>query len=49
MLHYGDVKSDYVIVRGSLMGSKKRQLLLTAPLRPSKKQNKKTYDLIELR
>ena len=49
MAHYGDVTSDYVIVRGSLMGSQKRQLLLTAPLRPSKKQIKKSYELIELR
>jgi large subunit ribosomal protein L3 len=42
--NYGDIKTDYVVVRGSIMGSAKRQLLITAPLRESKKQSKKEYE-----
>lgn len=46
---YGDVKSDYLVVNGSVQGPSKRQILITAPLRESKRQNKKNYELIELR
>ncbi|MBL7059010.1 50S ribosomal protein L3 [Candidatus Pacearchaeota archaeon] len=46
---FGDVKSDYIIVKGSLQGASKRQLLLTAPLRPTKKQTKKDFEFIELK
>ena len=47
--NYGDVKTDYIVVEGSLQGSAKRQLILTQPLRPTKKQLKKQHELIELR
>ena len=47
--NYGDINTDYLIVGGSVQGPAKRQLLLTAPLRATKKQAKKAYDLIELR
>jgi len=47
--NYGDVKTDYVIVRGSVQGPAKRQLILTVPLREGKKQTKKNYELVELR
>jgi len=47
--NFGNVKSDFVIVAGSIMGPAKRQLLLTSPLRQSKKQFKKNFELIELR
>lgn len=47
--NYGDVKTDYVVVAGSVQGSAKRQMVLTQPLRPTKKQLKKDYELIELR
>jgi len=46
---YGKVKNNYLVLAGSLQGAKKRQLLLTAPLRASKKQLKKDYEFIELR
>ena len=46
---YGEIKTDYLIIRGSVQGSTKRQLLITAPLRISKKQIKKNYEFIELR
>ena len=47
--NFGDVKTDYIIVKGSIMGPSKRQLLLTAPLRGTKKQLKKNYELVGLR
>jgi large subunit ribosomal protein L3 len=47
--NYGDVKTDYILVRGSVQGPSKRQLILTAPLRKTKKQLKKNFELIELR
>lgn len=47
--NYGNVKSDFIILIGSVQGSEKRQLLITTALRPSKKQVKKNYELIELR
>jgi len=47
--NYGDVKTDYLIVAGSIQGPAKRQLLITAPLRETKKEKKKNYELEELR
>ncbi len=47
--NYGDIKTDYVIVNGSIQGPSKRQVILTAPLRETKKQLKKNYELVELR
>jgi large subunit ribosomal protein L3 len=47
--HYGFVNSDYIILNGSVQGPEKRQLLLTAPFRPTKIQAKRNYELIELR
>jgi len=46
---YGNVKTDYIVVTGSVQGPSKRQILITAPLRESKKQSKKSYELIELK
>ena len=45
--NYGDVKTDYILVRGSVQGTAKRQLLATAPLRSTKKQSKKNFEVIE--
>ncbi|MCK5149904.1 50S ribosomal protein L3 [Candidatus Pacearchaeota archaeon] len=47
--NYGNIKTDYIIVRGSVQGSAKRQLIITAPLRETKKQKKKELELVELR
>ena len=47
--NFGDIKTDYVIVHGSVQGPAKRQLLMTKPLRETKKQLKKNYELIEIR
>lgn len=47
--NFGDIKTEYIIVTGSVQGPAKRQLIVTFPLRETKKQKKKNYDLIELR
>jgi len=47
--NYGDIKTDYIIVRGSVQGPAKRQLIITAPLRATKTQLKKNFDLLRLR
>ncbi len=47
--NFGDVKTDYMIVAGSVQGAAKRQLLATTSLRLTKKQKKKNYELLELR
>lgn len=47
--HYGNIKTEYVILRGSVPGPAKRQILLTVPLRKSKKQEKKNLEFIDLR
>jgi len=46
---YGNVKTDYVVVYGSLQGPSKRALVLTHPLRLTKKQSKKSYEVLELK
>jgi len=46
--NYGKIKTEYMILKGSVPGPAKRQLLLTLPLRPTKKQAKKNYEFIRL-
>jgi large subunit ribosomal protein L3 len=45
--NYGDIKTSYIILSGSVQGPSKRQILVTAPLRPSKMQKKKNYEFLE--
>ncbi len=47
--NFGDIKSDYIIIRGSIQGPAKRQVVITSPLRVTRKQLKKNYELVELR
>lgn len=47
--HYGNLKTDYVLVKGSVQGPAKRQVLMTAPIRETKAQTKLKYGVIELR
>lgn len=47
--NYGDLKTDYLILKGSVQGPAKRQILITYPSRETKKQAKKIFELIELR
>lgn len=44
--NFGNIHTNYILVRGSIQGPAKRPLIVTAPLRPSKKQLKKSYELI---
>jgi len=46
--HYGKINTEYLIIKGSLQGPAKRQLLLTKPFRPTKKQAKKKFDFVGL-
>ena len=49
ILNFGDIKTDYITVAGSVQGPAKRQLLVTPALRPTKKQLKKNYEVLEIR
>jgi large subunit ribosomal protein L3 len=46
--HYGKIKSNYIIIKGSVQGPQKRQVMLTPSFRPTKSQSKKKYELMEL-
>jgi large subunit ribosomal protein L3 len=46
---YGNVKTDYIILKGSVPGVTKRPLLMTSPLRPTKYRAKKKLEVVELR
>ncbi len=36
-LHYGKVEKDYVLVKGSIGGERKRLIIMTEPIRPTRK------------
>jgi large subunit ribosomal protein L3 len=46
---FGKIKTDFIILSGSIQGPSKRPLLITVALRPTKNQMKKNYEFIELR
>lgn len=46
--HYGKIRSNYLILKGSVPGPSKRQMLLTPSFRPSKEQSKRKYELVEV-
>ena len=46
--NYGNIKTSYIIVKGSVQGPAKRQILLTPAFRPSRDQLKKKYEFLEL-
>lgn len=46
--NYGNIHGEFIVVAGSVQGPVKRQILLTSPLRPTKFQTKKVYDLIKI-
>lgn len=48
-IHYGNLKNEYMIVKGCVSGPQKRPVLITAPLRPTKKTAKQKLEFIELR
>ncbi|MFH0712139.1 MAG: 50S ribosomal protein L3 [archaeon] len=47
--HYGVVKNDYLILRGSIPGPKKRGLVISQAIRPTKIVAKKKFEVMELR
>jgi large subunit ribosomal protein L3 len=47
--HYGKIKTDYLILRGSIQGPAKRAMVIALPVRPSKPTVKLNYEFIELR
>jgi len=47
--NFGEIRTDYLLVTGSVAGPAKRQLLITVALRPTKKQSKKNYEVLEIR
>jgi large subunit ribosomal protein L3 len=46
---FGKIRTDYLIVGGSVQGANKRPILITSPLRPTKNQVKKNFEFLELR
>jgi len=46
--NYGDIKTNYIIVAGSVQGPAKRQLIVTPPLRKTKKTEKKNFELLRV-
>ena len=46
---YGKIKTDYIILRGSIPGSNKRPMIITYSIRPTKEQIKKKFEVVELR
>ena len=46
--HYGVVKNDYIILKGSVLGPKKRGLVITPAMRPTKLAAKKKFEILEL-
>ena len=47
--HYGNIRNDYVLLKGSIPGPKKRGIVITETIRPSKYLKKKKYEVLELR
>jgi len=47
--HYGIIKTDYMILKGSIPGPQKRELMITPAIRPTKYCAKKKFEVLELR
>jgi large subunit ribosomal protein L3 len=46
--NYGKIKSSYILVKGSVQGPVKRQLIITPAFRPTKDQIRRKYELLEV-
>lgn len=44
--NYGKIKGNYILIKGSVQGPQKRQILLTPSFRPTKLTSKAKYELI---
>ncbi len=45
---FGNIKTEYIIVRGSVPGPAKRQMLVTRALRKTKSGDKKNYEFLKI-
>jgi large subunit ribosomal protein L3 len=46
--NYGNVKTSYILITGSVQGPSKRQIIATFPLRETKKTKKRNYELMKV-
>ena len=46
---YGKIKTEYLVVKGSIPGPKKRGIVITPAIKPTKFQTKKSFEVLELR
>jgi large subunit ribosomal protein L3 len=46
--HFGNIKTDYIIIKGNVAGPEKSCLILTSPLRETKKTKKQNYQLVKI-
>ena len=47
-LNYGFIDNDFLMLKGSIVGTAKRPLLITLPLRPTKQKEREKYSLVRL-
>ncbi len=47
--NYGKIKTNYLVVLGSVSGNEKSPLMITIPIRKTKEQSKTKYKFLELR
>jgi len=47
--HYGKIKTDYLVLKGSIPGPQKRGIVITPAMKPSRFQSKKSFEVLELR
>ena len=45
---YGNIKSEYILLEGSVQGPQKRQVMITPSFRPTKIQARKKYEFLEV-
>lgn len=46
--NYGKIKTNYIAVYGSVQGPAKRQVILTRPLRETKKTSKRNFEVVKI-
>jgi large subunit ribosomal protein L3 len=47
--HYGELKKDYMLLKGSIPGPKKRGLIITPSIKPSRIAAKQKFEVLEIR
>ena len=46
---YGNIKTEYILLKGSVQGPTKRPLILTLPKRATKYKQKENYEVLSIR